>query len=245
MSQVARVYPGEKDQPKKLVYVWQRPVRIFHWATALCITVLFLTGWYIAFPVLTTPGEAWDQFLMARVRQIHFFAAYLWLVAYLLRCAWFFLGNKYARSGMPRPWSPAWWREFFVELFSYAFVRRERSTRLGHNALAGVSYTIFPIGLGLAQILTGFALYSETDPSGLAGRLTGWMIPLLGGSFRAHMWHHLFAWGFLWFVIVHVYIVVFDSIRDRNSLVESMITGYKSQEVDAIAVGKRDQESAG
>ncbi len=230
MSQVTRVYPGERDKPKTLIYVWQRPVRLFHWMTALSITVLFGTGLYIAFPVLTSVGEPWQAFLMGRVRQIHFIAAFLFLVMYCLRTLWFFVGNKYARSGMPRPWSPSWWGELFFEMKSYIFILRGHSTRIGHNALAGVAYTVFPITLGLAQILTGFALYSETDPSGIYGRVFGWVIPLLGGSFRVHMWHHMFAWAFLWFVILHVYIVIFDSIRDRNSLVESMITGYKSTE---------------
>jgi hypothetical protein len=41
---------------------------------------------------------------------------------------------------------------------------------LGHNALAGLSYTIFVIGLGWLQILTGLALYSETNPGGFWDR---------------------------------------------------------------------------
>ena len=230
MSTITRVYPGERDRPKTLVYVWQRPVRVFHWTTAACITVLFATGLYIASPILSTAGEAYNTFLMARVRQVHFAAAYIWLVAYLLRTVWFFIGNKYARSGMPQPWKAEWWKDLRLELVSYTLIRRSHATRVGHNALAGIAYTVFPIGMGLAQILTGFAMYSETHPAGLWGRAVGWVIPLLGGSYRVHLWHHLFAWGFVAFVIMHVYIVIFDSIRDRNSLVESMITGYKSQE---------------
>ena len=53
------------------------------------------------------------------------------------------------------------------------------------------------------------------------------MIPLLGGSFRVHMWHHLFAWGFLVFAILHVYIVLYDSVQFRNGLLTSMISGRK------------------
>ena len=92
MSQLTRVYPGEQDQPKRLIYVWQLPVRYFHWTTAACISVLFATGLYIAFPVLNTTGEPFNHFLMARVRQIHYIAAYVWLVAYVMRSVWFFMG---------------------------------------------------------------------------------------------------------------------------------------------------------
>ena len=98
---------------------------------------------------------------------------------------------------------------------------------LGHNALAGLAYTIFVIALGWAQIFTGLALYSETNPDGFWGWLTGWVIPLLGGSYNTHMWHHLFAWGFIVFAILHVYIVFYDGQRYRNGLVTSMISGVK------------------
>lgn len=229
MSHMPLVKPHDVEHHKQIVYVWELPVRIFHWVTAACISVLFLTGLYIAFPKLTTTGEPFDHFLMARVRQIHFIAAWVWIVVFALRAYWFIAGNPFARSGFPYFWRGSWWRDVAHELKSYILIRPSKSPRVGHNALAGLSYTIFPIGLGLAQILTGLALYSETDPAGLWGRVFGWVIPLLGGSFRVHMWHHLIAWAFLWFVIMHVYIVIFDSIRDRNSLVESMITGFKTR----------------
>ncbi len=32
------------------ILVWQAPIRIFHWINAAAITVLFLTGLYIASP---------------------------------------------------------------------------------------------------------------------------------------------------------------------------------------------------
>ncbi len=56
------------------------------------------------------------------------------------------------------------------------------------------------------------------------------MLPLLGGSFRTHMWHHTFAWMFVWFAILHIYIVLVDSREYRNGLIGSMITGMKFKE---------------
>jgi Ni/Fe-hydrogenase 1 B-type cytochrome subunit len=238
MNHAPHKRPRDVEHHKQLVYVWQLPVRIFHWVTAACIAVLFLTGLYMAFPILTTPGEPFDHFLMARVRQIHFIAAFVWLCVFALRMYWFFAGNSFARSGMPYFWRRSWWRDVAHEAVTYVLVRPSRAPRIGHNALAGLSYTIFPVALGFAQILTGLALYSEANPSGIWGRLTGWVIPLMGGSFRVHMWHHLFAWAFLWFVMLHVYIVIYDSIRDRNSLVESMITGYKTRHDTEIVHGR-------
>jgi Ni/Fe-hydrogenase 1 B-type cytochrome subunit len=104
---------------------------------------------------------------------------------------------------------------------------RSGKPMLGHNALAGLSYTIFAIGLGWAQVFTGLALYSESNPGGFWDSLVGWVIPLLGGSFQTHMWHHLFAWGFLFFAILHIYIVIVDAFAYQNGLINSMISGEK------------------
>jgi Ni/Fe-hydrogenase 1 B-type cytochrome subunit len=84
--------------------------------------------------------------------------------------------------------------------------------------------------LGWCQILTGLALYSEDNPGGFWDKLVGWIIPLLGGSFRVHMWHHTLAWSFVVFAILHIYIVLFDSHQFRNGLITSIISGYKFYE---------------
>jgi len=99
-----------------------------------------------------------------------------------------------------------------------------------HNALAGLTYTIFVIGLGWCQIFTGLALYSESNPGGFWDHLVGWVLPLCGGSFRTHMWHHMFSWAFIVFAVLHVYVVLFDSHQYRNGLLSSIVSGYKFYE---------------
>ena len=208
------------------VYVWQFPIRAYHWVNALSLVVLFVTGLFIAHPVLTGTGEAWQVFVMARFRQVHFAAGFVFLICFLWRVYWFFMGNRYARSGFPAVWRGSWWRNLVRQAFDYLKLDFGH-VHLGHNALAGLSYAIFAFGLTLAQILTGFALYGQTNPGGIVDRWCGWVIPLLGGSFRTHMWHNMFSWGFLLFVILHVYIVLLDARQYRNGLLVSMITGFK------------------
>ena len=213
------------------IYVWQWGVRAFHWITAATVTVLFLTGLYISDPIFTTSGEPVDVFVMGRVRQVHFAAAFIFSVAFFWRMYWFWFGNKYARSGFPYVWKRRWWGDLARQATDYLRLRFGHP-HLGHNALAGLSYTLFVIGLGWGQILTGFALFSESNPGGFWDSAVGWVIPLCGGSFRTHMWHHLFAWGFLVFAILHVYIVLLDSRQYRNGLINSMITGFKFKPVE-------------
>ncbi|UCC45462.1 MAG: Ni/Fe-hydrogenase, b-type cytochrome subunit [Candidatus Zixiibacteriota bacterium] len=207
-------------------YVWQWPVRIFHWVNAVAVTVLFSTGLYISHPILAPAGEPFNNFVMATVRQVHFIFAFIFLINFLWRIYWFWFGNNYARSGFPFFWRRSWWKDLFRQVGDYFSLKRGH-VHLGHNALAGLSYTIFVIGLGWVQIFTGLALYSESNPGGFWSKLTGWVIPLLGGSMQTHMWHHLFAWGFIVFAILHVYIVFYDGQQYKNGLVTSMISGVK------------------
>jgi Ni/Fe-hydrogenase 1 B-type cytochrome subunit len=222
--------PAKPATRYERVYVWEWGVRLFHWGSAASLTVLFLTGLYIADPILTTSGEPFDVFLMARVREVHFVAAYAFLLLFLWRIYLFWFGNKYARTGLPRPWKKRWWSDVVRQASDYAKLDAGRP-HLGHNALAGLSYVLFVVALGWGQILTGFALFSESNPGGFWDGAVGWVIPLLGGSFRTHMWHNLFGWGFLVFAILHVYIVFFDSRQYRNGLISSMITGFKFKPV--------------
>ena len=218
------IVPGESGYGRK--YVWQAPVRLSHWVNAFAVAALFLTGLYIANPALAPNGEAYNHFVMGRVREIHFVAGYGLLFGFLLRIYCFYFGNNYSRSGFPFVWRKEWWADLGAQAMQY--LRLERGhVHLGHNALAGLSYTFFVIFLGWCQILTGMALYSETNPGGFWDRLTGWVIPLLGGSYMVHLWHHTLAWSFVVFTIIHLYIVFFDSHQFRNGLITSIISGYK------------------
>src|SRR3974377_2221778 len=100
-------------------YIWQLPVRITHWVTGVCITVLFLSGLYIGTPILTSSGEPANHFLMGRIRQIHFAAANIFVISFLVRILWFWAGNNYARSGFPMLWKKTWWSDLFQQTRDY------------------------------------------------------------------------------------------------------------------------------
>ena len=221
------------------VYVWQWPIRIFHWVTAFSVVALFVTGWLIAEPLLGSSGDPADHFVMGRVRQVHLIAAMAFTVAFVWRSIWFFLGNRHARSGFPCVWKPSWWVGLARQAGDYLKLEAGRP-HLGHNSLAGLSYTLFVIGLGLVQIFTGFALYGQSAPGGIVDRTFGWVLPLLGGAMRTTSWHHLAAWGFVVFVILHVYIILIDARQYRNGLIVSIISGFKFREKTGGEDGRPD-----
>jgi len=200
-------------------------VRLTHWVDAISIAVLVITGLLIARPQLSPLGEAYKNFWMGRIRELHFIFAYALTVGVLLRVSWFFRGNRYARSGAPLIWRAQWWRTVWQEFVEY--LRSERGPmRLGHAPLAGAAYTAV-ILMALFQVLTGFAIYGQVNPGGFWDQLTGWVIPVFGGLFQTHMWHHLVAWGFVIYVIVHLYLVFYNSRLHKNGFVDSIVSGYK------------------
>ena len=68
------------------VFVWQLPVRFFHWINALAIVVLCVTGYLIGKPpALMSSGEAYERFVFGWIRYIHFVAAYIFFFNFILR----------------------------------------------------------------------------------------------------------------------------------------------------------------
>ena len=77
------------------VYVWEQPVRIYHWLNALVLLALIVTGFYIANPLaLQSKTEASFMYTMGWFRYIHFIAAYLFFFNLLFRLYWGYAGNK-------------------------------------------------------------------------------------------------------------------------------------------------------
>jgi len=221
--------PVHDPRYQKAVYVFEAPVRIWHWVHALCIFVLAVTGYFIANPLPSVGGEASDHFLMGNMRYIHFIAGYVFAIAFLIRVYWAFVGNRYARELFVAPiWKKQWWGDLVHELKYYGFLTRKSHKILGHNPLAQSAMWFFNVVLTLFLIFTGFALYSEgLGIDSWADTLFGWVIPLLGGSLAVKMWHLLAMWVMLVFVVIHIYMAIRADIMDRESSVSTIFGGWR------------------
>ena len=119
LADATGIDPGaiEHGASIKSVYVYEAPVRIWHWINALSITVLAVTGYFIGKPLPTMPGEASDHFLMGYIRFAHFAAGYLFAVGLLGRIYWAFVGNHHARELFTLPvFQKAYWGEVVTML---------------------------------------------------------------------------------------------------------------------------------
>jgi Ni/Fe-hydrogenase 1 B-type cytochrome subunit len=216
--------------PRRAQYVFEAPVRIWHWVHALSIVVLAITGYLIANPLPSVGGEASDHFLMGNLRLVHFVAAYVFAIGFVVRIYWGFVGNKYSRELLYLPvWRGNWWRDLFQQFRYYLFLRREPPPSVAHNALAQVAMWLFNTLLGIFMIVTGFALYGEGLGLGSWADIGfGWALPLLGGSQSTRMLHIVGMWLFIAFSIVHIYMAIRADIMGKQSSVSTIISGWRT-----------------
>jgi Ni/Fe-hydrogenase 1 B-type cytochrome subunit len=212
------------------VYVYEAPVRIWHWINALAILVLCVTGYLIASPLPTLSGEASAHYQMGYIRFAHFAAAYIFAIGFVFRFYWSFVGNHHARQLFRFPfWKGSFWRGLFVELKWYLFLEKRPQKYVGHNPLAQF-FMFWAVSVGsLFMIVTGFALYAEgAGPGSWQDVLFGWVIPLFGQPQDVHTWHHMGMYVLVLFVIVHVYVAVREDIMSRQSIISTMVSGVRT-----------------
>lgn len=229
MTQEHVSHTAEQVRKQTAVYVYEAPVRLWHWATAFSIVVLSITGYLIGSPLPTLPGEAIDHFWMGYIRFAHFAAGYVLALGLVGRIYWAFVGNHHARELFLVPVHRlAWWRELWHEVRWYLFLEKVPKKYIGHNPLGQLAmFSVFFVGTVFMSV-TGFALYGEGLGSGSwADRYFGWVIPFFGQSQDVHTWHHLGMWYILLFVMIHVYLAVREDIMSRQSLVSTMIGGWR------------------
>jgi Ni/Fe-hydrogenase 1 B-type cytochrome subunit len=220
-----------KTRTYKRVYVWELPVRIFHWVNVLCITVLAITGFIIADPpAIMSNAEASESYWFGTVRFIHFAAAYIFFFNMILRIYWAFVGNRFASWKAYFPKDKKMWRNLWHVLRVDILLQNEKNPDIhnisvGHNTLAALSYLgLFLIAL--VQVFTGFALYSSMSGWWLPD-LFAWVVPFMGGDFIVRTVHHAATWLFILFTLVHVYLVFYHDWLEGRGEVSSMFGGYK------------------
>ncbi len=224
---VAAKLPAIQPATYRRVYVWELPVRLYHWLNAFCVLVLCVTGYLIGAPLaISYSSEAYQQYWFGTVRFLHFVTAFVFFFNFLFRIYWGFVGNRYAKWTNFFPVKPSQVKEM-VEIMRVDVLqtRLRGAISIGHNALAGLLYFLSFLAF-LFQSLTGFALYSSMSRAWLPQRFA-WVTPLMGGDFAVRQWHHAFMWFFILFTVVHVYLVFYHDYIEGRGTTSSMVGGWK------------------
>ena len=200
-----------KSRKKRLreVYVWELPVRIYHWVNALCIVILCVTGFIIADPpAIMSASEAYFSYWFGVVRFIHFVTAFVFFFNFVFRLYWGFVGNRYARWNNFIPLKKSQWKEVLeVIKVDILMIKNKPVDSIGFGLYAKMSQSFFP-------------------------QLFAWTIPLMGGDLMARQIHHFLMWFFILFAIVHIYLVFYHDYIEQRGETSSIIGGWKFIEED-------------
>lgn len=227
----------ESIRRRTSVYVYEAPVRLWHWVNAAAITVLIVSGYFIGAPLPSMQiGEAVEQFVMGYIRFAHFAAAMILTVGFFGRIYWALVGNHHARQMFYIPiFNRRYWQELLFELRWYFFLEKEPKKYVGHNPLAqGAMFFFITLGLTF-MLVTGWALYAEGAGQGsLPDSFMGWVLGLVQNSQRLHTLHHLGMWSIVIFMIIHIYAAIREDIMSRQSMVSTMISGHRTFKDDRV-----------
>lgn len=230
----------------KRVYVWELPVRIFHWLNVLSLFVLVITGFIIANPpALLSSAEATNLHSFGIVRFLHFTAGYFFFFVLILRVYWAFMGNRFASWKAFWPFTKKNWNNFWHVMKIDIMLMNEKEEdvtkiSIGHNSVATLSYVAMFV-IALVQIITGFALYGDMATWWLP-KMFGWVIPFFGGDFIVRNIHHTAMWLFIFFAMVHVYLVFYHDWLEGRGEVSSMFGGYKFVSEERLKHAHKEEE---
>jgi Ni/Fe-hydrogenase 1 B-type cytochrome subunit len=220
------------------VYVWQFPIRMFHWGLVLSIIVLSITGYYIHDPFIV--AQVNHPFLMGWFRFVHQAFGMIFLALFLLRFYLFFAGNRWVRWNQYVPLHAAQWKEMWEVTKFYGFMRRTPISKIGHNAIAAFSY-LGIYTMAVVEIVTGLVMYDWLRPTALLHPLIGW-IPRMVSFPNVRLIHFFLTYIFVAYGIFHVHLSMLDSRAEKHGLLDSIFTGYKVVPVDELDEAEKKAE---
>ena len=103
-----------EEGPIEPVYVYEAPVRFWHWAQCAAFFMLVITGFLIGWPPLANYATTWDTYFFGHIIMLHLVCGMLFAALMLYRIYWAFVGNKYSRMIFILPfWDMEWIKGIF------------------------------------------------------------------------------------------------------------------------------------
>ena len=222
-AEVVEFESAKSGEVVPVVYEHPWPVRFAHWVNAVALFVMAGSGLQI-FRAFSSFGAKipqknllnWPKALaiggwLGGALQWHL--TFMWIY---LATGLFYLGYQIF-SGHYRQvlFVPSDGKGVWPMARHYFFFAPKPAASEAYNPLQKMAYTS-ALALGIISVLTGLAIWKPVQFSGLA-----W---LMGGFQRARLWHFLVMWALIFFVIVHLIMVV---LHGWNNFM-SMLTGWKN-----------------
>ena len=160
---------------------------------------------------LTVPGSRW----LAMGRQWHFFFAWIFVLNGLC-----YLGYSIARKHLQRDLIPtrADWRGIGRSIIDHVkFKHPHGEEALRYNILQRLAYLTVIFVFGIGVVLMGLAMSPRMDA------VLSPLVEAVGGRQSARTIHFIIAWGFVAFVLIHVFEVLISGAFNQ---LRGMITGW-------------------
>ena len=236
-----------KRPARRVVYVFELPVRIVHWTIVAAIIVLSFTGYYIHHPFLSGSGMPGHiGFTMGTMRFIHEAVGFVFIAAVLFRIYWCFVGNQYVRWSALFPITKKQRQDMKHTLQFYFYFRRDPARLNGHNPLAAMAYVILYLGF-IVTALTGLGLFAWVIRTPPWTTLFGWTTSVMSEP-SLRLFHFMLMFFYIAFAVHHVYSAWLYDIEERCGELSSIITGYKADvrdrsDIQQEVVGDHDDDS--
>mgnify|MGYP000844275030 CR=1 FL=1 len=205
---------------------WSVAMRVNHWAMAISIFVLIVTGFYIAEPFTVSSGETVNKFLMGNIRYAHIFFGICLFFLFVWRVYLAFFSRFHAD-----------WKDFFAwtdikmtidQIKFYLLLKKEGPD---YKTLYGPMQSLAYIGLFFMVFVicvTGLILMGAGYHAGftaIAYKILRPVEKMMGGLAVVRYIHHIFTWFFILFIVVHIYMAFWYDAILKKGTVSSMISG--------------------
>lgn len=210
-------------------YEFSIGLRLSHWIRALCIVFLVISGYYISYVFISPDTSSTPTLFMgAKWRMWHQIAGFLLIACFIFK-VYLFLFDKLSR----KEWlsildfiNPSIW---IKQIKYYLFMGKHPHLKGVYNPLQFASYFFFYLVLALI-CLTGLILYAHVYHDGLGGLIYEPMRVIeayMGGLANVRTIHRISMWIIMIFVIVHVYMAIFNAVKGKDGAMDAIISGYK------------------
>ncbi len=218
------------DGDHRPIYVWEGPVRVWHWLMVVTMVVMIVTGYLIGRPLTSNLGNTWSTYQFGYIRMLHFIAGFCFTGLFVYRIFWAFMGNRYARQIFCPPlWSPKFIIGIWNQALYYLFFKKSCPEYAAHNPLAATAMFFFFVLGSVGIIVTGLALYGQAYGAGTGWAVvTGWVNYLFGGSLQSvRTVHHALMYIFTLFMVAHLYMASREDIMGGATEMSAITNGLR------------------
>lgn len=218
-----------ENSERKAVYEFSIGLRLTHWLRAISIVVLVGTGFYLSY-VFQSPISTGEpvNFMQAKYRFVHEVAGFL-LIACVIFKTYLFFTDKVSKKELASFENLLNLKMWIEQIKFYLFLGKHPKIKGVYNPLQFASYILFYLVIA-GIILTGLTLYVHVYHDGLGGMLYSILRPIeamLGGLAEVRTWHRILMWVIIVFVVVHIYMAVFNAIKGKDGALDAIFSGYK------------------